>query len=156
MDFKAKVLSTPDPFSTEQLCLRYATYSEEYAKAAETLEEQQFFSVRYYLFSHAFELVLKSFILAKGGDEKKIRGINHSLKVAYDEAVKMGYTPRNQSLPELIDWLDPFHQHQDFRYGGPNGLVIMPNTDQTMDIFKDTHSDILPLAKQFYARAKAR
>src|ERR1043166_4538025 len=120
MESKAKVLSTPKPFTLKQLCRRYAGYAEDYATAAMALEDHKFFSVRYYLFGHAFELILKSFILAKGENEKKIRQISHRLVKAYSEATKLGYVPSDPSLPELIEWLDPFHEHQDFRFGGPD------------------------------------
>lgn len=140
----------PVPLTLEQTCLRFASYAEEYASAAIALDETRFFSVRYYLFGHAFELILKSFILAKGEGEKKIRKLNHSLVKIYREAMRLGYTPSNRGLPIVIDWLDPFHENQDFRYAGHSGVVIMPRADDTLEVFKQTHADILPLAKNFY------
>jgi len=81
----------------------------EYANAAIRLEEHNFFSVRYFLFGHAFELILKSYIFAKGADEKKVKSLSHSLIRTYNEADRLGHSPSNGELPTVIEWLDPFH-----------------------------------------------
>lgn len=151
MAFNIKIRHTRTELTLEQKCLRFAGYAEEYANAAVALEEFTFFSVRYYLFGHAFELILKSFILSKGEDEKKIRKLSHSLMRIYDEAIRLGYKPTSHELRTVIEWLDPFHEQQDFRYASHDGVVIMPRAEDTLQVFKRTHADILPLAKAFYA-----
>jgi hypothetical protein len=138
--------------STWQLCLRFAGYADDYASAAMALgDAAQFFSARYFLFGHAFELILKSYVLSKGADERKIRNLNHSLVKAYVEAKRLAYVPSNLRLETIVDWLDPYHEHQDFRYGKAQGVTTMPGAAETLAVFKNTHADIYPLARAFYA-----
>ncbi|MDF0495370.1 hypothetical protein [Bradyrhizobium yuanmingense] len=140
----------PD-LSPAQICLRFTGYAQDYADAARELHEFKFVSVRYYLLGHAFELILKSYILSQGEPEKKIRKLNHSLIKAHDDARALGYAPSDKRLRQIVEWLDPFHENQDFRYAGSSGHVILPKIEDALGIFKSTYADILPLAKAFYA-----
>ncbi|MCS3896115.1 hypothetical protein M2171_005248 [Bradyrhizobium japonicum USDA 38] len=137
--------------STWQLCLRFAGYAEDYATAAMALgEAANFFSARYFLFGHAFELILKSYILSKGADERKLRELSHSLVKAYVEAKHLGYSPSDLRLETIVDWIGAYHEHQDFRYAKTQGVTTMPGAAETLAIFKNTHADIYPLARAFY------
>lgn len=134
-----------------QICLRFTGYAQDYADAALELNEFKFVNVRYYLLGHAFELILKSYILSQGEPEKKIRKLNHSLIKAHDEAKALGYAPSDKRLRQIVEWLDPFHENQDFRYAGRSGHVILPTIEDALGVFKSTYADVLPLAKAFYA-----
>lgn len=142
----------PEPLTAAQLCLRFSGYAQDYAEAAVELADFKFVSVRYYLLGHAFELILKSYILSQGAPEKKIRKLNHSLIEANDEAKRLGYSPTDRRLRTIVEWLDPFHENQDFRYANHSGHVILPKAEDAFAVFKSTYSDVYPLARAFYAR----
>jgi hypothetical protein len=143
--------SQPDPLSGAQLCLRFARYAEDYAEAAIAVgDAARFFSVRYFLFGHAFELILKSFILSTGAEERKIRRLKHNLVKSYVEAKQLGYVPTEDALETIVNWLAPFHEYQDFRYANLQGVTTMPGAAETFAVFKNTHADINPIARAFY------
>ncbi len=84
---------TPTTFADEALSVRFAHDAENYAAAAMALDGLNFHNVRYHLFCHAFELILKSFILSAGAKRSVLFDVGHSLNDALAEAVELGYKP---------------------------------------------------------------
>jgi hypothetical protein len=114
----------------------------------------EFGTPRYYLFCHAFELLLKSFILSNGGDQSELRAIGHSLELALRRAKTLGYKP-SDGVQTLISSLHPFHLGQDFRYTG--GLYCTaPDETDLMPMFKIMHKQIEPLAIAAYQRSQLK
>ncbi|WP_322514622.1 hypothetical protein SR870_16485 [Rhodopseudomonas palustris] len=75
----------------------------------------------YYLYSHAIELALKSFLRTKGFDMKQLssRKYGHQLNVLWDECLKHGlklHPIRRDCTEQLIELLDPFATRYEFRY----------------------------------------
>ena len=66
--------------------------AEEYLQAASRLSEGlpkiEISMPAYFLFCHAIELALKSFLISQGCTEKGLREIGHDLETAMDEALK--------------------------------------------------------------------
>lgn len=150
MVIRMKITQPRPTLTPAQICLRFAGYAQDYADAAVELDEFKFVNVRYYLLGHAFELILKSYILSQGEPERKIRKLNHSLLKAHEEANALGYTSSDKRLQQIVEWLDPFHDNQDFRYASSSGHVILPKMEDAFAVFRSTYADVLPLAKAFY------
>lgn len=112
---------------------------------------EEFGMPRYYLFCHAFELLLKSFILSNGGNQSELRKIGHSLEVALQRAEALGYEP-SANVQNLISRLHIFHIDQAFRY---ETSFFCPPPDQTelMPTFKLMHEQVEPMAIAAYRRA---
>jgi hypothetical protein len=110
------------------------------------LSNFRFHSARYYLFCHAFELILKSFILSAGEDQSKLFGVGHRLNEALAEATRLGYSPSDVGLASIVDWLHPFHEGNDFRYAR-GGYQMLPTAENILTAFKTAHLEIAPLAR---------
>jgi hypothetical protein len=140
----------PPELSVEGLCVRFAHDAENYAYAAMDLTKDRFVHVRYHLFCHAFELILKSFVLSTGEERKIIYEIRHDLTKALDFALARGFTSAKQSdLRLFVDWLSPFHDGYDFRYAR-GGFQQLPVAEDLLAIFKTVHAEIEPFARAYY------
>ena len=146
---KAKVLTPPRPMKpNELLAVGYIRDAEGYADAAEQLVKFRNNKPRYFLFCHAIELALKAYILATDGDQKELRvTIKHDLQKAYDRATELGYRPTDPRVPEIVEWLDPFHKDYTFRYTEKTGLQILPNPEELADAFKSMLKQIEPVTR---------
>ena len=152
MALKVKLIQKrPAPLSAEALSVRFAQDGENYAAAAMVLDEFKFHRVRYHLFCHAFELILKSFILSAGAKESDVFRIGHRLNVAFTEAVKRGYKPGHPTFDTLVDWLHLFHVGHDFRYAR-GGYQLLPTEDDLLAAFTIAHAEIAPLARAAYLK----
>jgi hypothetical protein len=150
MALKVKITQRrPADLTNEALSIRFAGDAESYAMAAMTLTDFKFYSVRYHLFCQAFELILKSFILSAGADQRTTFKIGHNLKKALSTAVSLGYRPSHPDLDMLVDWLHPFHEGNDFRYAR-GGYQLLPTAEDLFAAFKVTHAEISPLARAFH------
>ncbi len=153
MALKVKIKQkAPTAFADEALSVRFAHDAENYAAAAMALGDgTKFHSVRYHLFCHAFELILKSFVLSAGGNQSVLFNIGHRLNDALAEAVKRGYKPSHQGFDTLVDWLHPFHAEHDFRYAR-GGYQMLPTADDLLAAFKTADAEIAPLARAAYLK----
>jgi hypothetical protein len=82
----------------------YLGDAEGYLSAARLLDEHAGqFSPKFFLLCHAIELVLKAFILAKGGTEKETKKIKHDLIAAWSRAVALGLQQKKMRIcPKLL------------------------------------------------------
>lgn len=73
----------------------------------------------YYLFFHAMELALKSFIYFKNQDEKELKKIGHDLQEVWIKAEELGikqiFTETNE-LKVCIDMVSEMYKGKEFEY----------------------------------------
>jgi hypothetical protein len=75
----------------------------------------------YYLYCHAFELILKAFLRAKGVSAHRLasREFGHKLQVLWDACVAEGLQSNpfaDGFIGQTIELLDPFARNFEFRY----------------------------------------
>jgi hypothetical protein len=75
----------------------------------------------YYLYSHALELTLKSFLQCKGFSVKHLasREFGHKLQVLWDACIENdigGHAVNNAFVAQMVELLDPFAVDFEFRY----------------------------------------
>jgi hypothetical protein len=90
-----------------------------YVQAAETLINSSTQNINqpvYFMLSHALELTLKAYLLARGADEADLIKIGHNLKDAHEEAAKRGLKVKGEHTVALIERLSEFHNAFIFRY----------------------------------------
>jgi hypothetical protein len=157
LEMKAKVLTPPRPMkSNELMAVGYIRDAGGYADAAEQLVNFRNHNPRYFLFCHAIELALKSYILAAGGDQKELKTIRHDLQKAYDRARALGYKPTDPSVPDIVETLDPYHKDYTFRYKDKTGLQILPNADELADAVKSMLNQIEPITRAAYLKTQKK
>jgi hypothetical protein len=148
---KAKGLTPPPPLkSNELLAVSYIGDAAAYADAAAELVNFRRSGPLYFLFCHALELALKAYILATGGNRKELKPIRHDLKKLYDRAIALGYRPSDPRIPEIVEWLEPYHSDFSFRYKEATGLRVLPNPEELGTIFKILHNQIEPVTRAAY------
>jgi hypothetical protein len=70
----------------------------------------------YFLLSHALELTLKSYLLAKGMHPDELTSLGHNLLKAHARAAELGLQVRGEHTLALIERLSDFHNNLIFRY----------------------------------------
>jgi hypothetical protein len=70
----------------------------------------------YFLMSHALELMLKAYILARGVSYDQVVSLGHNLQKALDKAEALGLRVEGDHTRVLIDRLSEFHDAFIFRY----------------------------------------
>ena len=74
-----------------------------------------------FLYSHAAELFMKSFLALKGVNQKQLRSYGHELADLYDACEKLGLTiafTNQRVLRQLIVMMKSGHTEYQFRYSG--------------------------------------
>jgi hypothetical protein len=102
-----------------QLARGFLTDAEAYLRAAQKLDQSHeglASAPQYYLACHSIELILKSFILTKGGTEREVVKIRHDLQKAWDRATELGLRPKDKRTGEVIGLLAPYHLDHGLRY----------------------------------------
>lgn len=82
----------------------------------------------YYLYLHAIELALKSYIYFIHKDENELKYIGHDLDATLSRALEIGIAdiyPENQELKECIKMLNPVYKGKELEYFYP-GLKRLP------------------------------
>jgi hypothetical protein len=82
----------------------------------------------YYLYLHAVELALKSYIYFINQDENELKLIGHNLEAALDRALEIGITdifPLSQELHKCIQMINPVYKGKELEYFYP-GLKRLP------------------------------
>jgi HEPN domain len=111
------------------LAHNYLDDAEVYLSAAKQLtEDPSHFSPKYFLLSHAIELAIKAYILAKGGSERETKKIKHDLDAALVRAVELGLQP-STGLQKIVQHIAPAHRDYSFRYSNQAWTHFLPNTD---------------------------
>ena len=125
----------PDPTPT-QLARGFLTDAEAYLRAAQKLDqpsEGPASSPQYYLACHSIELILKAFILIKGGTEDEVREIRHDLLKAWERATELGLCPKDKRIGQIVTMLAPYHLDHGFRYRKTR-LVTLPVYSELCEI----------------------
>lgn len=159
LSMKAKVLTPPQPPKPiELLAVSYIGDADAYADAAIQLNDLRNNSPRYFLFCHAIELALKAYILASGGNrkERKPRSVRHHLKNLYDRAKELGYQSSDPRIPEVVEWLEPYHSDFSFRYKEATGLRVLPNPEELGAIFKIMWNEIEPVTRAAFLKTQKK
>jgi len=114
--------------------------AQEYLSAFEYLtergNERKFPYASFFLLAHAIELLLKSYLAAKGVPKKELKSkFSHKLCLARDECERL-LVPDVPELKLLIERLNDMNEDYDFRY--PSGYVMQfPPVDHSLKIAKD-------------------
>lgn len=99
-----------------QLARGFLTDAEAYLRAAQKLDQSHeglASAPQYYLACHSIELILKSFILTKGGTEREVVKMRHDLQKAWDRATELGLHPKDKRTGEVIGMLAPLDPRHD-------------------------------------------
>ncbi|MGX1012185.1 hypothetical protein AB7M69_006542 [Bradyrhizobium japonicum] len=139
-------------FSNEELAIRFAADALAYLDAARSLEDSKHFPARYHLFCQAIELLLKSFILASGGDQSELLDIGHKLNGAMARAKQLDFVAADDELEMMVDWLDPYHRNHHFRYSKSASQTV-PGAEELALIIETTHAQIEPVARAAWLKA---
>ncbi|HTS42460.1 MAG TPA: hypothetical protein VMH84_18195 [Xanthobacteraceae bacterium] len=97
----------------------------------------------YFLFAHSLELLLKSFLAARGTTKKAIRDFGHNLPEIFRACVQ-------QSIPKVAD-LEPYVHHtfemnRDFDFRYPSGYNLsMPSPKECVPIARALANTIEPI-----------
>jgi hypothetical protein len=111
------------------LAHNYLDDAEAYLVAARQLDDHPgHFSPKYFLLSHAVELALKAYVLAKGDAERETRKIRHDLDAALSRAVALGLTSSTE-LQNVVRLVAPPHRDYSFRYGNSSQTHILRRAD---------------------------
>ena len=90
----------------------------------------------YYDFSHALELAMKAFLLAKGISAERLasRDFGHQLQVLWEECLRTGLVQDN-FIAQVIECLDPFARSFEFRYlrTGWKSLPVLGDVERAVD-----------------------
>jgi hypothetical protein len=70
----------------------------------------------YFLMCHALELVLKAYIMARGGSYEEVVDLGHDLQKAHSRAESLGLPVDGEQTRILIQRLSEFHEALLFRY----------------------------------------
>jgi hypothetical protein len=70
----------------------------------------------YFLMCHALELMLKAYIMARGGSYEEVVDLGHDLQKAHARAESLGLPVEGEQTPILIQRLSEFHEALLFRY----------------------------------------
>jgi hypothetical protein len=131
--------------TNEEIALRFARDASTFSNAAKSLEDFRMFGPRYYLLCHAIELILKSYILASGGDQSELggrrRGLGHNLTKSLKRAKALGFVPIEKDLKRFVDWLDPYHRNHEFRYPR-RGFKRLPTAEDVIRVIEGTHRQV--------------
>ena len=92
----------------------------------------------YYLFLHAVELSLKSYLHFRGVDESSIRRIGHDLETAWQQAVDLGICDlcsQCQELQDCIEIIGPIYRGNqlEYFYPGRKRLPAIEDMDKCSD-----------------------
>jgi len=104
----------------------------------------------YYLFLHAVELSLKSYLHFRGVDESGLREIGHDLETAWQRAVDLGICDlcsECQELQDCIQIIGPIYRGNQLEYFYPSRKRLPP----IGNIYKSSDKIITVLDK-FYAQ----
>ncbi|WP_439370842.1 HEPN domain-containing protein [Bradyrhizobium sp. DASA03120] len=117
----------------------YLDDAEAYLSAAKQLTaDLSHFSPKYFLLSHAIELAIKAYILAKGGCERETKRIRHDLDAALARALELGLQP-SEDLQKLVQRVAPAHRDYSFRYSSEPWTHILPSADS----FENTVAELI-------------
>src|ERR1700730_1682276 len=95
--------ATRQTMTNEAMALRFAHDGSNFTQAGKSLSnEVKVFGPRYHLLCHAFELLLKSYILASGGDQSELRAIGHKLNDALARAKELGFQPTDENFDTFV------------------------------------------------------
>jgi hypothetical protein len=133
-----------------EIARSYLTDSQGFLIAAQVLERSRSkrkipFTPKYHLVCHAIELILKSYILARGGTKKELMHVNmrHNLLSLFERAIELDLAPKDRRVGQLIQMLEPYHSEHRFRYR-KSGFMTIPETTQMCKIVDTLILQIAP------------
>jgi hypothetical protein len=88
-------------------------------------------------------LVLKAFILIRGGTEDEVREIRHDLLKAWERATELGLCPEDKRIGEVVTMLAPYHRDQGFRYRQTR-FVTLPVYSEVCEIVARSVQEVGP------------
>jgi hypothetical protein len=104
----------------------------------------------YYLFLHAVELALKSYLSFHGVDEDGLRKIRHNLKAAWRQSRDLGICKLCsdcRELQECIEIIGPIYRGKELEYFYPGGRRL-----PVIDHIRATSEEIITALDQFYSQ----
>lgn len=119
----------PLPRPPHEMAVGYIREAEAYHRGAllvhsspEPFPDLELMAPALFLLCHATELALKAYLLSHGADPGPKAGglknpaLGHNLVALYELAVAQGFTPPDDRLADMVEWLGPAHQAHSFRY----------------------------------------
>ena len=106
----------------------------------------------YYLFLHAVELSLKSYLYFLGVDEDGLQKIGHDLEAAWQEAVGLGICELCsdcKELQECIGIIGPIYQGNKLEYCYP-GRKRLP----AVEYIHETSGKLIAVLDEFYCQER--
>ncbi len=142
--------------TNEEMAVRYTGDARSFAEAASALQDFDHFAPRYFLICHAFELILKSVILATGGSQEELwKELGHDLDACWKRAASLGFTTSHPDAHGVIYWLSDFHKTHAFRYRG-TGYITVPRAEDVIAIFESVHAEIAKITRAAYLKKATR
>lgn len=120
--------------------------ADEYLEAFERLSQSpggQLAFAMYFLFVHALEMLLKSYLAANGEPKKCIRNHGHNLESLLNKATAIGLP----SVPDLAPYVEHFaemNRNNDFRYPSGYNLTV-PKPADCLEIYRHSRGQIEPI-----------
>jgi hypothetical protein len=144
-------ITPPGPRTSAENAAGYVSDARAYLRAAKTLasmnDRRSYESPVYFLLCHAIELLLKGFVLARGGDGKELRNNNkvrHQLAELHIRAKSLGL-PSGDRISEVVERLAPLHADFAFRYRNPRGFTQDPDASEVAMAVEELMTQVEPL-----------
>ena len=119
----------PLPRPSHEMAVGFISEAEAYHRAAllvhsspEPTPDVELMAPALFLLCHATELALKAYLLSHGADPGpkagglKNQALGHNLVALYELALTQGFTPPDDRIAAMVEWLGPAHQVHSFRY----------------------------------------
>jgi hypothetical protein len=105
----------------------------------------------YFLFVHALEMLLKSYLAAKRVSKGRIKDYGHDIEGVLKRCNELGL----RDLPDLALYVSHFaemNRHHDFRY--PSGYILtVPRPADCLEIYRHAHEQIMPVVSRAHIDA---
>ena len=117
----------------------------QYLKAAQALspDDPDLSFPAQFLFAHALELMLKSYLASQGVTKKDIKNFNHRLVDIYQECCSQGLNTDKQ-VGLLVDHVAVMNSDHDFRYPSSYN-ILMPTIEHCVEIIAKLDADLSPI-----------
>jgi hypothetical protein len=97
----------------------------------------------YFLFVHALEMLLKSFLAANDESKKTLVEYGHRLESLLERCTALGM-PEVPDLAPYVSHFAEMNRHHDFRYPSGYNLTV-PRAADCLEIYRHAREQILPV-----------
>jgi hypothetical protein len=108
----------------------------------------------YFLLAHSLELLLKSYLAARGLPKNKLFGLNHRLRAIYSACEKQAL-PYVEKLNLLVNHIAKMNSNHDFRYPTAYNLSL-PYSQECIEVVRDLIQVVEPTVRRENLKASLR